>query len=206
MKTLFSLCQFFSPLIADASSSDVRIHWKQGRVLVSFVTRWDFVANHYLCVLWILRAKSWWLLSFVKARDKCCVFSLCVFLHMWKVNSKGCSFYICLWNKYHILQTGTSSDDGLILLDFPQFCGKNVFQVMKVNFLIIQFPITKQSCLISLILLKEMLFKIWKFGLCPTWKSRCNFPQFSLWIWQGTKIFQSRSNNSGNLFKNINIL
>ena len=128
------------------------------------------------------------------------------FLHMWKVNSKGCSFYICLWNTIQILQTGTSSDDGLILLDFPQFCGKNVFQVMKVNFLIIKFPITKQSCLISLILLKEMLFKIWKFGLCPTWKSRCNFPQFSLWIWQGTKIFQSRSNNSGNLFKNINIL
>ena len=120
--------------------------------------------------------------------------------------SKGCSFYICLWNTYQILQTGTSSDDGLILLDFPQFCGKNAFQVMKVNFPIIQFPITKQSCLISLILLKEMLFKIWKFGLCPTWKGRCNFPQFSLWIWQGTKIFQSRSNNSGNLFKNINIL
>ena len=78
-KYFFSLCQFFSPLIADASSSDVRIHWKQGRVLVSFVTRWDFVANHY-CVCWgKLKAKSWWLLSFVKACDKCCVFSLCVF-------------------------------------------------------------------------------------------------------------------------------
>ena len=125
------------------------------------------------------------------------------FLHRWKVNSKLCSFYICLWNTDQILQTGTSSDDGLILLDFPQFCGKKAFQVMKVNFLIIQLPITKQSCLIFPILLKEMLFKIWKFGLCPTWKSRCNFPQFSLWIWQRTKIFQSHSNTSGNLSRTL---
>ena len=89
-----------------------------------FCNTMGFCHKSLLRVLGILKAKRLMTLKFVKACDKCCVFSLCVFLHRWKVNTKGCSFYICLWNTDQLLRTGTSSDDGLILLDFPQFCEK----------------------------------------------------------------------------------
>ena len=81
-----------------------------------FCNTMKFCRKSLLRVLGTLKVKSWWLLSFVKACDKCCVFSLCVFFYTGeRLIATGVPFtFVC--------ETQISSYEPAHLLMMDWFC------------------------------------------------------------------------------------